>query len=148
MTLVAPQSVPPAAHVLAMVVAANGRVDPKEVGVLDRLDGFQRLGVPRDDFLALAGQCVQALDNGRVDRSWLQPDTLAHLFSVVDAVQSPQERLLVCRLAAAVMTADGSICSTERRVYRHALLRWGISDDMVSHAILHDRAAGSDMPPR
>ncbi|MFN6997827.1 MAG: hypothetical protein ACK4PH_26860, partial [Aquincola tertiaricarbonis] len=100
---------------------------------------FQRLGIGRDDFLALAAQCVQALDNGQVDRSWLKPQALAQLFSVVDAVTSPQQRLLVCRLAAAVMTADGAICATERRVYRHALLRWGITDDQVSHAILHDR---------
>lgn len=141
MNLVAPASSPPAAHVLALVVAANGRVDPKEVDVLDRLDAFQRLGIARDDFLVLAARCVQDLDNGQVDRSRLQPDTLSRLFSVVDAVQSPQQRLLVCRLAAAVMTADGAICATERRVYRHALLRWGISDDMVSHAILHDRQA-------
>ncbi|MCR5868302.1 MULTISPECIES: TerB family tellurite resistance protein [Aquincola] len=130
---------PPAAHVLALVVAANGRVDPKEIEVLDRLAAFQRLGIGRDDFLALAAQCVQALDNGQVDRSWLKPQALAQLFSVVDAVTSPQQRLLVCRLAAAVMTADGAICATERRVYRHALLRWGITDDQVSHAILHDR---------
>lgn len=140
-TSTAPASAAPAAHVLALVVAANGRVDPKEIEVLDRLDGFQRLGIGREDFLALAERCVQALDNGQADRSRLPSDTLAHLFSVVDAVQSPQQRLLVCRLAAAVMTADGSICATERRVYRHALLRWGISDDMVSHAILHDRTA-------
>lgn len=140
-TSTAPASAAPAAHVLALVVAANGRVDPKEIEVLDRLDGFQRLGICREDFLVLAQRCVQALDNGQADRSRLPSDTLAHLFSVVDAVQSPQQRLLVCRLAAAVMTADGSICATERHVYRHALLRWGISDDMVSHAILHDRTA-------
>lgn len=128
-----------AAQVLAMVVAANGRVDPKEVAVLDRLEAFARLGIGRDDFLALARQCIQAMDDGLVDRSWLRPEAMTYLFSAVDAVHDPQQRLLVCRLAAAVMTADGTICPTERQVYRHALVRWQIAEDMVSHAILHDR---------
>ncbi len=49
------------------------------------------------------------------------------------------DRILVCRLAAAVVTADGRVTHDERLVYDHALVRWRISQSDVTHAILNDR---------
>ena len=46
--------------------------------------------------------------------------------------------MLVCRLAAAVITADGCISVDERMVYSHVLGHWRICQSMVTQAILHD----------
>lgn len=40
-----------AASVLALMVAANGRIDPREMQTLDALQAFERLGIRRDRFL-------------------------------------------------------------------------------------------------
>jgi len=42
-------------------------------------------------------------------------------------VPADESRVLVCRLAAAVITADGLVTHDERLVYEHALARWRIS---------------------
>ena len=57
---------------------------------------------------------------------------------VLLSVRDPQQRLLVCRLAAAAITADGRVTSNERRLYDHALVSWQISQSMVTWAIMKD----------
>lgn len=47
-----------AASVLALMVAANGRIDPCEVQALDGLQAFERLGIRRERFLELAHGCL------------------------------------------------------------------------------------------
>lgn len=128
-----------AAHAVAVMVAANGRIDEREMRTLAGLDAFRRLGVPRHRLVALACQCLAVLGAQPCDRLWLSAADRAYLDAVFDAVASPEERLLVCRLAAAVVTADGRVTGDERLVYDHALTRWQISPAMVTAAILQDR---------
>jgi hypothetical protein len=49
-------------------------------------------------------------------------------------------RLLVLRLSAAAITADGRVSCDERMVYEHALARWRIRPQQMSEAILQDHA--------
>lgn len=128
-----------AAHALAVMVAANGRIDEREMRTLTALDAFRRLGVARHRFVALACQCLAVLRAQRCDRPWLSAADTAYLNAVFDAVDCLEDRLFVCRLAAAVITADGRVTSDERLVYDHALTRWQISPAMVTTAILQDR---------
>lgn len=128
-----------AAHALAMLVAANGRIDPREMHALAELDAFRRLGVTRQRLVELARQSLAELDAKRCDRLWLSAADAACLNALLDAVPSREERLLVCRLAAAVITADGCVTGDERLVYHHALTHWQISQAMVTDAILRDR---------
>lgn len=125
------------ARVLAMMVAANGRIDPRELQVLDELAAFERLGVRRERFVALARDCLHELGVGLEECSWLRSRDLAYVDQLLEAVANPQERLLVCRLAAAALTADGHVSSGERLVYDHVLARWHINRSMVTDAILH-----------
>ncbi|HEY0856793.1 MAG TPA: hypothetical protein VGE16_07040 [Albitalea sp.] len=127
------------ARVLAMMVAANGRVDEREVHALEELDAFRRLGVTRQRFVELARLCLRDIGAGLSARSWLTAADMIYLDALLDAVESPQQRLLVCRLAAAVITADGCVTLDERLVYGYALARWHIHQGMVTQAILHDR---------
>ena len=127
-----------AASVLALMVAANGRVDPRELQTLDTLQAFQRLGVERERFLALAHRSLEEFGSTLCEASWLPAAATAYLDALLDRVEEGERRMLVCRLAAAVITADGCISVDERLVYSHVLGRWKISHSMVTQAILHD----------
>ncbi|MFZ2650582.1 MAG: hypothetical protein WA210_10815 [Burkholderiaceae bacterium] len=127
------------AGVLAMMVAANGRIDERELHALDELDAFRRIGVSRDRFVELARTCLKDIGASLCEKSWLCASDVLYLDRFLDEVREPNQRLLVCRLAAAVITADGRVTSDERMVYDHALARWHVSQTMVSHAILNDR---------
>lgn len=127
-----------AARVLALMVAANGRADPRELQALEDVDAFVRLGVPREHFLALVDECLREVGYGLAECSWLRAGDQAYVDRLLDAVVDPQERLMVCRMAAAAVTADGHVSPDERLVYDHALAHWHISRSMVTDAILHD----------
>lgn len=129
-----------AARVLALMVAANGRADPRELQALEDVDAFARLGVPREHFLALVDECLKEVGHGLAECSWLRARDQAYIDRLLDAVVDPHERLMVCRLAAAAVTADGIVSGDERLMFDHALARWRISRSMVSEAILHDGA--------
>ena len=131
------------ARVLALMVAANGRVDPRELQALDELGAFERIGVTRERFVALAEECLQDVGASLAEATWLRARDQAYLDRLLEAVTEPDERLLLCRLAAAVVTADGRVSGDERLVYDHVLARWRVSRVMVTQAILQrvERAA-------
>ena len=126
------------ARVLALMVAANGRFDPNELNTLEELDAFGRLGVPRARFEMLVDDCLKTVGHHLGDCSWLRAPDQVYIDRLLDAVNDPKERLLLCRLAAAVITADGRVSSDERLVYEHALTRWHVSAAMVAQAIRED----------
>ena len=128
-----------AACVLAAVVAAKGYVDDREIQRLAELDAFRRLGVTRERFTDLARDCVAEFGASLCEVSWLRAEQRTYLDRLLEAVDSRPQRLLVCRLAAAVVTADGCVTQDERLVYDHARARWHITQDMVTQAILHDQ---------
>jgi tellurite resistance protein len=129
-----------AASVLALMVAANGRIDPREMQALDALQAFERLGSRRERVLDLARGCLDDVGSTLCECSWLRPPAVAYIDALLDKVDDMTSRMLVCRLAAAVITADGCISVDERMVYSHVLGRWRISQSMVTQAILHDTA--------
>lgn len=126
------------ARVLALFVAANGSIDSNEIGTLERLGAFRRLGVGRKRFLEMAQRCIDEVGSGLCERSWLRVSDLDHVNALLDAVDDESMRLLVLRLSAAAITADGRVSGDERMVYEHALARWRIRPQQVSEAILQD----------
>lgn len=128
-----------AARVLALLVAANGRVDPRELRMLDELDAYGRLQIARERFVELAEVGVDGFGSEVCDSGWMPADAAEEIDELLDEVDDPALRLLVCRLAAAVITADGCVSSGERTVYDHVLARWHLTQSMVAQAILADR---------
>jgi hypothetical protein len=124
---------------LALLVAAHGCIDERELRALDELDGYRRLGVSRHRFIQLAKTCLQEVGATVCGQFWLSGSDMLHVDEYLDQVTDPNQRLLVCRLAAAAITADGRVSSDERMVYNHTLARWHITQTMVAHAILHER---------
>jgi uncharacterized tellurite resistance protein B-like protein len=127
-----------AAQVLALLVAANGRVDMAEIDRLQALQSFARLGVDRDSFVQWAQRCVEDIGAGLCERSWLGTSELLYADALLDAVHNPELRLLVCGLCAGTIAADGVINRDERLLYSHALARWHIQPQEVSQGIHED----------
>lgn len=126
------------ARVLALMVAANGRFDPKELETLEGLHAFERLSVPRERFERLVEDCLKSVGHALGECSWLRAPDQDYINRLLDAVVDPKQRLLLCRLAAAVITADGRVTNDERLVYEHALTHWHVSAAMVAQAIRED----------
>jgi hypothetical protein len=126
------------ARILALLVAANGRIDDSELRTLDGLEAYRRLGVKRERFIELSQQCLEEIGTSLCDQSWLRMSDMLYVDALLDQVDDPAMRLLVCRLAAGVITADGRVSKDERRVYGHMLGHWQISQPTVTEAILHD----------
>lgn len=121
-----------AAHVLAMLVAANGRIDERELRVLQERDAFRRLGIDEERFVALAQDCLGDVGAWLCELSWLPAEFENYIDELLDAVDDPLQRQLVCGLAAAVLEADGTISDSERLAYQHTLARWRV--DATSEA--------------
>ncbi len=128
------------AKVLALLVAANGRIDPAELDVLDQLDAFRRVGVKRERFIELVQRCIDDVGHSLCEQSWLRLSDMRYVDALLDAVADDDARLLVCRLAAAAIAADGRITADERLVYSHALTRWRITQASVLSAMRDDAA--------
>lgn len=132
------QTVGPSAMLLAIVVSANGRIDAREVVELERLRAFERLGVRRDRFLHAAEAALQEIGLPLSQTQWLRFGDRSRMVDLQQAVSHPGERLLVCRLSAAVITADGKVTGDERQVYASLLSQWGVTQTMVAHTIMRD----------
>lgn len=130
-----------AASLLAIVTSANGRIDAREVAALDGLRAYRRLGIPRTAFLRRADAALEEIGLALSQSRWLRLSDRSRLLALQQAVDEPELRLLVCRLAAAVITADGCVTADERLVYASLLGHWDVTDAMVARAILRERGA-------
>jgi uncharacterized tellurite resistance protein B-like protein len=131
------------AHVLALMMAADGRADPREVEALADEQAFRRLGVTPQRFAELAREYEVTAGAEMRSHNYLHLSDIEQLDALLDQVKDTHQRLLVCALAARVITADGSIRDIERMVFDHMLARWGLTRSMVSRAILHERAVAA-----
>lgn len=127
-----------AARVLALIAVANGRVKDCELQTLEELEAFTRLGVSRRRFLQLAQRGLDDVGERLSERGRLHLADLLYLDHLLDGVRDRQQRLLVCRLAAAVITADGQVTPGERNAYDHMLARWRLDAPTVAEAIRAD----------
>lgn len=128
------------ARALALLVVADACVDKREMQCLDKLDAFRRIGVSRARFQEIAEACREDVGESLAGQSWLRLEDLERMAPILNAVDDRADRLLVCRLAASVLTADGCVTGAEHLVYDYVLSYWHINHSMVTEAILHDHA--------
>lgn len=124
------------ARIVALFVVSDARVDAEEIDTLQQIGAFERLGITRERFLAVAGQF--SLDLGG-PYGWMRLADLQMVDRLLAEVSDPAMRLRVARLAAAVITATGRIDESERVVFDHMLHRWGLTRRRVAQAIREDR---------
>lgn len=129
------------AQVLALILSADGSVTERALGLLDDLRAFDLLGVSRTRFIELARDCSCRIAPGLCERSWLSDEDVAQIEALFDAVRCPDDRLLVCRLAAAAMEDDALVTHGARLVFGHALAHWRIDRESLAQAARKGRAA-------
>lgn len=124
------------AHVLAMVMATQAELDPREVRMLEELDAFKRIGVTEPAFLRIVREYRDGPCKALSGHDTLQRGDMEVVDSILDEVHDAAQRLLLCRLAGCLITTDGHITDLERRVYDRMLTRWGYTQSSLAQAIL------------
>lgn len=114
-----------AARVLALVLAGRGWIDDCELEALDRIDAFRSLGIDRDRFIDLTREYGREIGSHLGETSWLRNTDRVCVDDLLHRVD-PEERLLVCRLAAAAMAASGCGWNEEHMLYAYMLASWEI----------------------
>jgi uncharacterized tellurite resistance protein B-like protein len=123
---------------LALLVSANGKIDSAELARLESLRAFELLGIARHDFVELARRCLVDIGAGLSERSWLRSSDMHYVDALLDAVPDPTMRLLVCRLCAAAISADGKVSADERLLFAHMLARWRVHRDAATQDFRSD----------
>lgn len=126
------------ARVLVLMMLTDCEVDPREIEMLDRLDAFRRIGLTRPHFMRVARDHCAALQKRMGAAQDLRHNDPALIDELLASVTDPAKRLLVCRLAAAIVTADGKVHDIERITYDHMLNRWRLTRRDVEAATLKD----------
>lgn len=122
------------ARVLALILSADGSLSEQALRLLDDLDAFGLLGVSRKRFIELARDCNCRVEPGLCGRSWLSDGDIARADAVLDTVGQTDDRVLVCRLAAAAVEDGGLVTHGTRLVFDHALAHWRIDPAALSQA--------------
>jgi hypothetical protein len=132
------------AGVLALVLVADTTLSSEELQALDELGVCDRIGLAHPAFMAIARGFEARLAQrvGSPDAPRLPDPALVN--QVLDRVHNPGLRLLVARLAAGLIVADGRVRGVERRLYLHMLSRWGLSEWLVAEAIRAERRPFAD----
>jgi hypothetical protein len=124
------------ARAIALVMVIDTELDPTEIDVLDRLDAYGRLGLGRSRFMDVARDFCAGLRERMGDADHMSLADVSLIDECLAGVRSADKRLLVARMVAGVITADGRVHDIERMAYDHLLLRWGLTRRDVSQAIL------------
>jgi hypothetical protein len=144
MSVLATDSPQAMAHVLAWVLIADAEFTDGELMALDQLGVCDRIGISREEFLDIAGALIaaQAQRQGQPGTTRVPDPPSADDW--LAAVDSPGLRLLVARLAAGLIVADGRVSGGERRLYLRMLARWGLSEQRVAEAMRAERRPFAD----
>lgn len=124
------------AHVVAMFMATQPDLDPRELRMLEGLDAFRRIGMSKPEFLRIARQDRTGSCQALAGHDWLHADDVAIVDGILDGVDDAGNRLLLCRLASCLIATDGRIEELESILYDRMLSRWGYTRSSVAQAIL------------
>lgn len=124
------------ASVLAMLMATHAELESSEVRMLEDADAFREIGISRSEFFRVVAHYRRGPCHALPSHMWLTFEDGNVISAVLDKVHDPDSRLLLCRLAQLVITADGHITALERQIYDRMLLRWGYTPSTVVEGIL------------
>jgi hypothetical protein len=131
-----PDSPTAMAQVLAMVMSMHEQAEPNAMRLLTGLNAFKRIGVSKPEFLRLTRSCRKGACHDLPEHDFPHLQDLEAIDEILDSVHDAKHRLLLCRLAGCLITADGHIRDMERAVYDRMLQRWGYTRASVTRAIL------------
>jgi uncharacterized tellurite resistance protein B-like protein len=123
------------ARIVVMMMITDGDLDNREIAMLEKLDGFTRLGISRDGFKKVAALYCADLRTLMGDAPSLSLIDVARIDRIIDCVDDPAKRLAVCRQVIGIIAADGKLLESEVSVFEHLLDRWGLDRAALSDAL-------------
>lgn len=124
------------AGVLAMIMASNADAEPSEIRMLEGLDAFTSIGISKAQFMRLYDRYRRGPGQALVAHGQLTLDAGQVLDDLLRDVHDSRNRVLLCRLAACMLVADGHVEDAEREIYDRMLFRWGYTQSSIARAIL------------
>ncbi|PXX48348.1 MULTISPECIES: TerB family tellurite resistance protein [Aquitalea] len=115
------------ARLLAMFMITDGNMDPRELDLLENVDAYELIGLPRKQFAqVLADYCDDISDEAEQDGTihLLDTDRIEFMLS---EVTDRNKRILTCVLAMDISKSDGTISDPEIVLLRHMMKEWNIS---------------------
>ncbi|WP_137938714.1 hypothetical protein [Chitinivorax sp. B] len=123
-----PQNSPEAmARILAMLMIADGNMDDRELELLEKLKLYDVLGLSRKQFIEVLHQYCEELEQSA------DPDGTIHLVDrvrideLLDAVDEPKKRLLLCAMVLDLSKADADFSDVEMAIFTHMLDHWHLT---------------------
>jgi hypothetical protein len=127
------------ARIVAMMIITDTELDKREIAVLDATEAYQRMGLTRPAFMAVArdycGDLARMADEKR-GVALLDPKLVN---SVIDCVTDAKKRLLVSRILVSIIPADNHQGEGELVLFEYILDRWSLSRDQLAMAIREER---------
>jgi uncharacterized tellurite resistance protein B-like protein len=116
-----------AARIVALALLADGHLCDREMSVLNRLDVAPQLGLSPVRLQQVVREfCEDVQQSERLHWSGADPLDEDVLQGLLADVSHPAQRLVVLRLCARIVEADGRITEGESRVIDVACAHWGV----------------------
>jgi len=113
-----------AARLLAKLLVRDGRVDWRELALLERMDAFQTLGIDRSAFLQTAESIREERGEDRQARPLVfEPE--------LQRIRSRPMQFLLCSFLVRLADADGEVAPEEGALVRQAFACWNVSPETL-----------------
>ncbi|HEX9181500.1 MAG TPA: hypothetical protein VF859_13965 [Burkholderiales bacterium] len=123
------------ARVLAMMMVTDGKLDPREIEVLEQLNIYEIVGISRVGFMGVVHDyCSDLLASGNAEGRIRLVDK-ARIDEVVGLVDDRRSRVLVCGMLLNIVNADDRISDTELAVLRYILDSWCLPLDALEREL-------------
>lgn len=125
-----PQAV---ARILSLILMADGNVSKAELDVIEKVGGFEQVGLERDMMETVLQNFCEDLQQAQ-DAHWsnacqMDAGTLDDLLA---DIKDPALRLTVLRLCISVAAADDLVADGELFVIVSAAAQWGLNHEMLN----------------
>ena len=122
------------ARILAMLMVADGSMDDRELELLDKLNIYGILEIDRKKFIeVLHAYCNDLSDSADADGTVHLVDR-ARIDELLDCVDEPKKRLLLCAMALDMSKADAEFSELEMAIFTHMLDRWHLTLEDIQTA--------------
>lgn len=122
------------ARILAMVMVADGHMDERELDLLEQLKLYDILAINRRDFIeVLHDYCEELAESADTDGK-VHPVDRVRIDALLDTVEEPKKRLLLCAMVLDMSKADAEFSEIEMAILTHMLDRWHLTLEDIETA--------------
>lgn len=123
------------ARAVFMMMITDGELGELELAALERLQVFRLIGMDRNGFAAVARDyCSDLLERAAADGRIRLVD-VERIDEVLDAIDDPAKRRLVCALILNIAAAQSRLHAVELELLRYVFARWQLDPDGLARQL-------------